>query len=1206
MAQKPVSVTAATEVSPVSTSRPTSNGKLSDGAQPPLEYALEADASGKADIGLRWRPFYLRRLVLALLVLVFVLIIGTVEALLFVSNANDGLGTANAGQHYLWTYGPTAVLTLVAALWGRVDFQSKAAAPWIRLSQRPHDATRTLLLDYITTFQLAALFRSLRNRDFTVSITVAVSILIKILIIVSTGLITLSWIPISQSSHPMEIKDVFIDDPSRLPTGSSLPYYTMQGLMARNLSYPDGLSREYAVQTVRSDLPTTAKTLVTVDGLTNWLTCQPASMTMPGAEVDWKFMPPMNLSIAAPGCSIANLQTWAPAVSASLNESTVPFARFLKTKCDGTTDEAGRRLFVAFGNITYTMDYTQNKTDYTGHRVYRPTQGAIETSTHLLCTPSYCIYIVDVLRNGTQKLNVTETPGGPNRTLASVSAWNILAAHFSTYGNSIVNEAQAESHFFSWNVSNVPVDVDPFMSDALQSQLSEGTHLTSLFDPNYLQLVASGYYREYAAIIVSQSLLGEASLPVTGSVVMFGYRLVLTSWATQWMAGLAAACALLAVVALFTVPTRGILPCGPRTLLGVAAIIQHSPDLLERLRDAGAADDETLSRFVQPDTFSSEVTVAPPSGDARFVIRSVQPSQEGQRQPTWQADSKPRHPVALHPVSRGAVCAVMAGLIVALELLLRKSSNEAGLGQVWNDGYIHYTWTSLPAIVFGGLAAAISAMDFSTRSIVPYSALVKRVGTDEFTVLDFLDMTILRAIYRELKYRHLGAFVNTVAFLVASFFTIFSGSLFQPLSISSTTSIVLQANQSSNSPAAADFSAAEASLLSALILENNYPYPQFSYEHLAFPQFIVSNSTSLTGFEKSEISMTTVVPALRARRECRSYKASQIQAEVLLDYHEEYSTYVTPLAVSIDEEVCGSQDQRVLTWHIQFVVSTYPNSTHFGLAETTGTNVCSDVIYTWGRIDQRADPIVQHVAGLGCNVSVEAVDVDTVFTSADFVIDPSSPPRPQNDTARPIILGKSFDRNVSPAEGIYYLLPVVQTRPAYLLDPFFSLLTTSLHALPVEQLGVEDADAAVADAIRYQHGILHAQTLAAARHLPAAESNATLAPGTSDTNDAQPRYAAMATIMGVAGGQREVMDAPSTRALQALLGVALAGVLVGWVALPRPAVLPRTSTGALASVAAVVAGGNLLDLLPAEAARRGDAGVAAALGPTTRFWLGWA
>src|SRR3569833_1613256 len=100
MAQKPVSVTAATEVSPVSTSRPTSNGKLSDGAQPSLEYALEADASGKADIGLRWRPFYLRRLVLALFILVFVLIICTVEALQNDTKAKEDQGTAKAGQHY--------------------------------------------------------------------------------------------------------------------------------------------------------------------------------------------------------------------------------------------------------------------------------------------------------------------------------------------------------------------------------------------------------------------------------------------------------------------------------------------------------------------------------------------------------------------------------------------------------------------------------------------------------------------------------------------------------------------------------------------------------------------------------------------------------------------------------------------------------------------------------------------------------------------------------------------------------------------------------------------------------------------------------------------------------------------------------------------------------------------------------------------------
>lgn len=87
---------------------------------------------------LPWRPSYLKRFVLASFVIVFVHIIAVIEALLAVSNKNNGVATSYAGMHYLWTYGPTAFLTLFAATWSRVDYQAKQVAPWIRLcSRRP-------------------------------------------------------------------------------------------------------------------------------------------------------------------------------------------------------------------------------------------------------------------------------------------------------------------------------------------------------------------------------------------------------------------------------------------------------------------------------------------------------------------------------------------------------------------------------------------------------------------------------------------------------------------------------------------------------------------------------------------------------------------------------------------------------------------------------------------------------------------------------------------------------------------------------------------------------------------------------------------------------------------------------------------------------------------------------------------------------------
>ncbi|KAI1314077.1 hypothetical protein F5Y03DRAFT_3159 [Xylaria venustula] len=121
-----------------------------------------ADYSTKTP--LRWRPVYLRQTVLLSSATDFILITVAIGSLLAVSNKNNGIATANSTEHYLWTYGPTAFLTAVAAVWARTEYQSKLVAPWIRLSRHRqtgdgHPASRTVLLDYVFEFSIIAAFR---------------------------------------------------------------------------------------------------------------------------------------------------------------------------------------------------------------------------------------------------------------------------------------------------------------------------------------------------------------------------------------------------------------------------------------------------------------------------------------------------------------------------------------------------------------------------------------------------------------------------------------------------------------------------------------------------------------------------------------------------------------------------------------------------------------------------------------------------------------------------------------------------------------------------------------------------------------------------------------------------------------------------------------------------------------------------------------
>lgn len=54
----------------------------------------------------------------------------------------------------------------------------------------------------------------------------------------------------------------------------------------------------------------------------------------------------------------------------------------------------------------------------------------------------------------------------------------------------------------------------------------------------------------------------------------------------------AAACLVLTAIMVLMAPRRGILPCSPNAISGVAALVSHSTELLEKLRDAGDADEK--------------------------------------------------------------------------------------------------------------------------------------------------------------------------------------------------------------------------------------------------------------------------------------------------------------------------------------------------------------------------------------------------------------------------------------------------------------------------------------------------------------------------------------------------------------------------------------------------------------------------------------
>lgn len=356
---------------------------------------------------------------------------------------------------------------------------------------------------------------------------------------------------------------------------------------------------------------------------------------------------------------------------------------------------------------------------------------------------------------------------------------------------------------------------------------------------------------------------------VLGLMVVNGDRMMVRTWAAQTMAVLAGLCVIMAAVASFLVPRIGLLPRSPSTIPGLASMLVNSPDLVETLRLCGNADGKSLRLALQLSAFQSKVVSDPASGQPRFVIEITQNERPDTDKAWPQYRSLHAHPLIVHPATRITLGFILCGLITALELLLRKSDHDIGLGNVGDDTYIHYTWTVIPAIVFGLLSITISAMDFKIRSVAPYASLKQLVNKRRFMPLDFLDMSMPRAIWRELRLCNIGALAITVAFLIASFFTTFSASLFRARSLPNTNSVLLRVN-SSFDPELNGVSDYASGMRASLVLESNASYPKFTYGNMAFLQLLPPSSNDLNFRpDVSNMVMEAVVPAVRGRMECR-------------------------------------------------------------------------------------------------------------------------------------------------------------------------------------------------------------------------------------------------------------------------------------------------------------------------------------------------
>lgn len=1131
----------------------------------------------------RWKPAYLDRRFLFVSIILCSAVIIVIEVLVSYSTSHQGLAESYNGLHYLWTYGPTILLTVSGAIWARIDHQVKMMAPWDRLAQgKPASAKQTLLLDYVSPMPPLVLLRAIQQRDFQVAASLSITLLWSVLIAFSASLISLTPTEI-HVTVPATLLTSLRDSKDALLSTNTLPFDDMLGL-AQN-TFPDGVSEEYAYQKFTGPtIPFNTELRTTVDAISTSLECQAADLHFEvSASPVWinptsnDLYPELqfNYTMSSANCTVfssgfipdrAYYQGQSPGeiyISRfGENPGEVYFSRFGLVNCQNSPDTNDTRVAVLLGYLRYNAnDPGEIKDNISAN---------MSQSTQLLCRPLHNVSSITISKNGTAVQSFSKASSLNVRALTNVSVWDIANAQISSmqyrllmgwYGDTNYTQKMKENMMVV-EASDVPIDVDLYMYLVLGQFSQAPLSFSSLLNPHLLENAVYTIYQKFAALVVHENLMEPASIQSTGSAFLYQDRLFVNNTAGHVMSAiLAIVIVLLGVIILKRPKRNNFLSDTPSSISGTANLMRYSQAILHKMQNIGQADFNTIRAKLNGTNDQMKIQ------NCNVEVLASHDAKPHQTEAGKRLNNAPAsHPVSLCFWCRVGISLKIVGIIAILEYLLQRSQSNNGLADNATDSsYIHYSWTTVPALLFAIIGLIYSSTDFNIRMLTPYAHLSRDRSFSRTIGLDLLNLGVPRMLFRELRTKSFAALTGTLAALIASMLATFSSSLFVSSNIPTTEVVRLRTFGSLHNNTSANLDSQADGFSGVVVLHDNLTYPAFTYEDLVFPELSI-NFDSLENQKNHSLTVNATVSAIRSKMDCQLYNMSNIRADIF-DGHVVVDAFNTS----------GPTPERL---RLGIFTLDIPVPSDFvmasaGLSPPYSRWYC-DVMYLWYSLTPGTDPTVSSVAALICN---ETLDVDVTFRNAGLEIDPTNPPRPLEDTARSTSAGFGADSSYS----LYNTLPIRERARG--LDGFFDMLTSSRYAIAVSDLRDPRRMQVVRDAIIRQHGIIRAQQLNDVNRVPAANYTAFLPRGSTAASDADITYAA--TMTDMTGRSRVVQDPTATRTLEALLAMALVCSLAAWALMPRTRILAADPTN-IASVMALLVDGNFYNLLPPHEITSGE------------------
>ena len=738
-----------------------------------------------------WTPIWLRRRSLLAFAALFASLAASLIVLWIVNNAYRGFPLVLSNYHYAWTYGPTAVLVCVVALWRQVDYHCKLMQPWQELANGYVDAERSILLDYLSPIHLTSFVRAVRRRHAPVAASVAGFLILKVIILLSTGLLILTPVHLTgpesvivqtmfntESFWGTVPDSTYFLDPGPTPNGaypniSSQPVYEYLRSLEKQDAGPvaDLVDNMVYQSFTPSSRPQLRNVSVEVDVFRPDISCEIANLTT------FKINGYLAAQLDSPTCSVGAKDRVTPSISLDIDTSRNNVSESCDTNCsswlaphfwmvncskaDSVDDSASQMLIDA--ETPWDLRFALLVVNFTlGQpvKVPMPSSGSfvlepnpeLHQTAAVICNVDYSMHkstILEDLANGNVSVG----------TLSSMEKINNLTATMlgQTLYTSLFNfkegfDAQA-----------------PFYE--LLSNTLVGRHsLDRFLAAETLQYSATQVWKGLSAHFVRENFLTPANIPQNATGTRIQDRLIIGR-VSLWL--MVTGFVLLAVIACCILLTihRGIVPQDIGLLSTDTTILAASWRLRDLLTNSGHLRTSKVTELLHgynfattfQDLFHIEVT------DKKMLGR--------RRESKIKAETWKPSPVKYHNIF--LTMAVPLSAIVILEVLYRVSKARAGLTDVsGSEEVASYASRYISAMVLLLVATCFSGLDFVVSLFLPYSRLRSgRSPAGGVMELNTLGKIPVQALWLSLRHQDAGSFFAKLAAIIGSVLTIVSSGL---------------------------------------------------------------------------------------------------------------------------------------------------------------------------------------------------------------------------------------------------------------------------------------------------------------------------------------------------------------------------------------------------------------------------------------------